>query len=437
MTHPQYERVGPPPLPHEEEHLVIGLGSGSSLDGIDAALVGIKGSCETAAVELKHFLCLEFDDETRAEILELFEYEKSTVDKLCRMHAILGELFAEAALKVCAEHGTPIAEVEAIGIWGQMMYHMPTHILGFEWRGKKIGSSLQIGDLNRVAVRTGVTTIGDGANPDIAAGGNGSPTSPLLDYALYAHPELNRAVQNIGGIGNYNFIPAGAGIEAVSGVDTGPGVMVIDGLVRHYTGGEELFDRDGERAARGTVNQTLLDELMQESYIQAPPPKAAGREQYGTHWVREIAARAEELGMSEDDVIATATMLTVESVAINLERWAIPTARGESGKLDEMIVGGGGALNLTMLRMFAERLGCKVSTHEDYGNPSFAMEVMIQGLTTWETYIGHVCHNPWHSGAETATFDGIIAPGYHGLPPRLQETGWRAAGAESPEPAPA
>jgi anhydro-N-acetylmuramic acid kinase len=429
---PNPQRVGPEPLPHDEEHLVIGLGSGSSLDGIDAALVGIKGSCETASVELKHFLCLEFDDETRTQMLELFEYEKSTVDKLCVMHAIMGELFAEAALKVAAEHGTPIADVKCIGIWGQMMYHMPTHILGFEWRGKKIGSSLQIGDLNRVAVRTGVTTIGDGANPDIAAGGNGSPTTPLLDYALYHHAELNRAVQNIGGIGNYNFIPAGAGIEAVSGVDTGPGVMVIDGLVRHYTGGADLFDRDGERAARGTVNQTLLDELMQESYIQMPPPKAAGREQYGTHWVREIAARAVELGMSEDDVIATATMLTVESVSINLERWAIPTSAGPSGTLDELIVGGGGALNPTMLRMFADRLGCKVTTHDDYGNPSFAMEVMIGALSAWETYIGHVTHNPWHSGAESATFDGIIAPGYHGLPPALQASGWRAVGTQAP-----
>ncbi len=218
-------------------------------------------------------------------------------------------------------------------------------------------------------------------------------------------------------------------------MDTGPGVMVIDGLVRHYTGGAELFDRDGERAARGTVNRTLLDELMQESYIQMPPPKAAGREQYGTHWVREIAARAVDLGMSEDDVIATATMLTVESVAINLERWAIPTSAGPSGTLDELIVGGGGALNPTMLRMFAERLGCKVSTHDDYGNSSFAMEVMIGALSAWETYIGHVTHNPWHSGAESATFDGIVAPGYHGLPPALAGNGWRAVGAESPAPA--
>jgi anhydro-N-acetylmuramic acid kinase len=424
---PRPRRLGPSPLPHGAERLAIGLGSGSSLDGIDAALVGITGSCESAKVDLKHFVCLEFDDETRQRLLELFEYEKSTIDKLVVMHAIMGELFAEAALKVAEEHGTPIADVDVIGIWGQMMYHMPTHNLPFEWRGRKLGSSMQIGDLNRVAVRTGVTTIGDGANADISSGGNGSPTPALLDYSLYHDAELNRAVQNVGGIGNFNFIPAGGGIDTVVGMDTGPGVMVIDALVRHYTDGAELFDRDGERAARGTVSQTLLDELMQERYIQMAAPKAAGREQYGSHWVREIIQRSEELGLGVEDVIATATMLTVESVAINLERWALPTATG-SGKLDEMIVGGGGAMNLTMLRMFADRLGCKVSTHEDYDNPSFAMEAMIEALTAFETYIGHTNHVPWHSGAGSSVFAGLVAPGYNKLPPRQAE-GWRPASA--------
>jgi anhydro-N-acetylmuramic acid kinase len=408
------ERLGPPPLPHGDERLVVGLGSGSSLDAVDAALIGIRGSCETASVQLKHFVSVPFDSDTRARMLELFEYDRSTVDKLCVMHAVMGELFAEAALRVCDEHGTPMAGVECIGVWGQMTYHMPAHSLPFEWRGRKLGSSLQIGDLNRIAVRTGVPVIGDTANADIAAGGNGAPTPPLLDYALYAHPELNRAVQNVGGIANFNFIPAGGGFETVSGVDTGPGVMIIDALVRHYTDGAELFDRDGERAARGTVSRTLLDELMQEPYIQLPPPKAAGREQYGSHLVREIVERAKELGLAEDDVVATATSLTVESVALNLERWAYPTARGASGTLDEMIVGGGGALNPTMLRMFAERLGCKVSRHEDYGVPSFALEAMIEAMVASETFIGHATHIPWHTGAAHPVFAGMIAPGYGG-----------------------
>jgi anhydro-N-acetylmuramic acid kinase len=427
MTHAHRERQGPPPLPHGEERLVIGLVSGSSLDGIDAALVGITGSCESASIELKHFVCLDTDADTRGQMLELFDYERATVDKLCVMHAVMGELFAEAAIKVTAEHGTALADVECIGVWGQMMYHMPTYTLPFEWRGRKLGSSIQIGDLNRVAVRTGVTTIGDGANPDIATGGNGAPTPALVDYSLYHHDELNRAVQNVGGIGNFNFIPAGGGIETVTGMDTGPGVMVIDALVRHYTGGVELFDRDGERAARGTVSATLLDELVQEPYIQLPPPKAAGREQYGTHFTRRILERGEQLGLSVDDVIATATMLTAESIAINLERHAIPTARGGSRRLDEMIVGGGGALNLTLLRMFAERLGCTVSTHDDYGNPSFAMESMIQAMTGSEVYLGHTNHIPWHSGAGQSVLAGIVAPGYNGLPPALVRTGWRAA----------
>ncbi len=421
------QRMGPPPLPHSEERLVIGMGSGSSLDGIDAGLVRIKGSCETAQLELQHFVCVEFDDETRQSLLELFEYQKSTIDKLCVMHAIMGELFAEAALRVAEEHGTPIADVDCIGIWGQMMYHMPTHNLPFEWRGRKLGSSMQIGDLNRVAVRTGVTTVGDGANADIAAGGNGAPTPPLVDYALYHDPERNRAVQNVGGIGNFNFLPGAGGIESVVGMDTGPGVMVIDGLVRHYTEGAELFDRDGERAARGTVSDELLQELMKDAYIQMAPPKAAGREQYGTHFVRRVADLAEQAGMTPDDAVATATALTVESIAISLERYALPVCSGPSGTIDEVIVGGGGALNPTLLKMLADRTGCVVTTHEDHGNPSFAMEAIIQAMTTSETYIGHTDHNPSLSGSGASTFAGLIAPGYHKLPPRLFGNGWRAA----------
>ncbi|MDX6439379.1 MAG: anhydro-N-acetylmuramic acid kinase [Gaiellaceae bacterium] len=421
------KRMGAPPLPHTDERLVIGLGSGSSLDGIDAALVRIQGSCETAKLELKHFICVEFDDETRLSLLELFEYQKSTIDKLCVMHAIMGELFAEAALLVAEQHGTPMSDVDCIGIWGQMMYHMPTHNLPFEWRGKQLGSSMQIGDLNRVAVRTGVTTIGDGANADISAGGNGAPTPPLVDYALYHDGQINRAVQNIGGIGNFNFMPAEGGIESVVGMDTGPGVMVIDGLVRYYTDGAELFDRDGERAARGTVSDELLQELMKDEYIQMAPPKAAGREQYGTHFVRRVADLAEKAGMTPDDAVATATALTVESIAISLERYAQPAANGPTGTVDEIIVGGGGALNPALLKMLAERTGCPVTTHEDYDNPSFAMEAMIQAATASETYIGHTDHNPSLSGSGKSTFAGLIAPGYYKLPPRLSGNGWRAA----------
>ena len=407
------ERVGPGPLPHDEERLVIGLGSGSSGDGVDAALVSIRGSCETAEIRLEHFVCLEFDDDTRARLLALFDFATATVDKLCIAHAIMGELFADAALQVCAEHGVPMEAIQCIGVWGQMAAHMPAQTTPFEWRGKQIGSSLRIGDLNRIAVRTGVPTVGDFPNADIAAGGNGAPLlTALFDYAMYHDPNRNRVVQNIGGIGNCNLLPATGGLEAVVGFDTGPGVMVIDGLVRHYTDGAEHFDRDGERAMRGTVDRALLDELMQDRFIQKDPPKAAGWENYGAHFVRHVVGLAAERALSPDDVVATATALTVESIAVNYERHLSAACSAPTNAIDEVIVGGGGASNPVLLRMLADRLGCRVSVHDDYGTPGFAYEAMIEGFSASELYLGHPIHVPGIAGADRATFAGMVAPGY-------------------------
>jgi anhydro-N-acetylmuramic acid kinase len=399
------------PIAHGEERLVIGLESGSSGDGVDAVLVGIRGSCETAKMELKHFVYMDFDEETRLGMLELFDFRTATLDKLTKMHAVLGELFADAALLVAEQHGTAIRDVECIGIWGQMVAHLPTLTTPFEWRGRQLGSALRVGDLNRVALRTGIPAMGDFPNGDIAAGGNGAPlVTPLFDYAMYHDPERNRVVQNIGGIANASLIPASGGLPSVISFDTGPGNMVIDGLVRRFTQGAEHFDRNGERAARGSVDEWLLGELMQEPFIQKVQPKAAGWENFGAHFVQGIVHRAESLGLAPDDVVATGTALTVEAIALGYQRHLLPACPG--GKIDEVIVGGGGARNPTLMRMLGDRLGCPISTDEDYGVESFAREAMVEALTASELYLGHPNHAPSVSGASSPTFIGMVAPGY-------------------------
>jgi anhydro-N-acetylmuramic acid kinase len=386
--------------------LLIGLVSGSSVDGVDAGLVRVTGTCEKTKLELLQFECLDFDDETRSRVLDLFVYKNATVDKLAEIHAIMGELFAEAALLVAEKHGTPIEQVDAIGAWGQMMYHLPAATNPFTWRGRQIGSSLQMCDLSRIAVRTGVTTVGDIAAGDIAAGGNGAPFTAMFDYALYHDPSVNRSVQNIGGIGNCNLLPAQGSVTDVVGFDTGPGNMVIDGLVRHYTNGAEHFDRDGERAARGTVNDKLLQELLTDEFIQRDPPKAAGRENYGVHFTNRVLDLAAEQGLGEDDVVATATALTAEAIALNYRRHLDPVA-----KVEEIVCGGGGAQNKTLLKMIAQRTGCKVATHDDYGLPSFALETMGLTFLANETVLGHANHVPAHTGGKQRSFMGVIAPG--------------------------
>ena len=394
----------------DDEALIIGLVSGSLVDGIDAGLVAFKGSCESTVLELRHFSCLEYDRETQQRILDLFSYEEATVDKLCIMHAILGECFAEAALLVASESGIPIERVDAIGVWGHMMYHLPARTNPFEWRGQQLGSSLQIGDLSRIALRTGVTTIGDLAAGDLAAGGNGCPMTQLFNYITYRDSQRNRVVQNIGGIANGDLVPASGGLSAVFGFDTGPGNMVIDALVRHYTNGSETFDKDGHMASRGRVHGALLRTLLEEDgFLALPPPKAAGRETYGAAYLARILGLAEQFKVVPDDVVATATALTVEAIAFHYEKFFQPLCA-----IDEVIVGGGGARNQTLMNMLRDRLQCVVSTDEDYNIPGFARESMIVALLANETRLGHINHLPSVTGASTGTMNGVIAPGYRG-----------------------
>jgi anhydro-N-acetylmuramic acid kinase len=389
------------------EKLVIGLMSGSSLDGIDAALVAITGEGETLSMELRDFTCLEFDAETKQNILELFEYGTATVDKVCIMGAVLGECFADAALQVAKRSGTSMDDVDLIGAWPQMIYHLPGRSSPFEWRRQQLGACLQIGDLNRVAQRTGVTTIGNFCSSDIAAGGNGAPLTGLGDYVLYRDAQKNRVVQNIGGIANANLVPARGGPAAVIGFDTGPGNMVIDGLVRHYSGGKHHFDEDGNMAARGTVDSQLLQKLLDDdSFIRLTPPKAAGRENYGEHYVRRLIQSAEERGLSPDSTIATATALTAESMALSYERHFEPHYQ-----IDEVIVGGGGTRNQTMMQMLRDRVNYPVVTDDDYGVPSFAKEAMYMALIAYETWAGRPSNVPSVTGAGAEVIMGAIYPG--------------------------
>jgi anhydro-N-acetylmuramic acid kinase len=276
----------------------------------------------------------------------------------------------------------------------------PRRVLGFD-----LGACLQLGDLNTVAERTGVNVIGSFCQRDIAAGGNGSPLTGLGDYVLYHHPERNRIVQNIGGIGNGNLVPAAGLIADVTGFDTGPGNMLIDAVVRHVTAGEREFDLDGVMAAHGTPSPTLVAETVQHPFIQREPPKAAGWEDFGTSFRDAFLERGTRRGLSDDDLVATATAVTVESIALNHERWFHPRAI-----VDEVIVGGGGALNPTLMRMLRERLApVPVAVDEDYGVPSFAKEAIYMALIANEAIMGHPNNVPSVTGARRPVVMGLIA----------------------------
>lgn len=388
------------------ERLIIGIMSGSSLDGIDAALVRIAGCCEATRWQLVEFLYQPFGPQAKERLRELFDPAHATVDKVTLLNAVLGEYIAQACEGAWRKAGLRAADIDVLGVWPQMVYHLPGRTNPQSLLGHTVGACLQLGDLNVVAERTGVNVVGSYCQRDIAAGGNGSPLTGLGDFIVYHDPGRNRIVQNIGGIGNANLVPAGGGLGRVVGFDTGPGNLLIDDVVRIVTRGVREFDEDGAMAAAGRVDATLLAETLGHPFIQREPPKAAGREDFSEEWSARFVGRGRELALGDDDLVATATAVTSESIALNHERHLQPLAR-----VDEVVVGGGGALNPTLLRMLRDRLApVPVSVDEDHGVPSFAKEAIYMAFLANEVVMGHPNNVPSVTGASRAVSMGLIAP---------------------------
>jgi anhydro-N-acetylmuramic acid kinase len=235
---------------------------------------------------------------------------------------------------------------------------------------------------------------------------------PYADWALFTDRTRPRIVQNIGGIGNLTFLPARARLADVIAFDTGPGSMVIDGVVTALTGGRETFDRDGRMAARGQVSGKLLAELMGHPFLRRRPPKTTGREEFGEMCVGRLLASARRLRLRTEDVVATATAFTAASVAEAYRRFVFPKLKtGELGKL-QVILGGGGAMNPTLRRMLAERIGVGgLLTHEDFGIANAAKEALAFAILAHETLRGKPGNVPKATGARRAVVLGKIVPG--------------------------
>lgn len=237
--------------------LIIGLMSGTSADGVDAALVEVEGSGSGTRARLVAFACLPYPPGLKAEVLALCDAATGRVDQVCRMNALLGEWFAAAARRVVEEAGLRMADVDLIGSHGQTVHHLPD---AAEMHGYAVRATLQVGDPCVIAERTGVVTVGDFRVRDVAAGGQGAPLVPLVDYLLYRSESAGRAMLNVGGIANVTMLPAGCGLGGVYAFDLGPGNMVIDRLIARLTEGRMAFDAGGrwrgrERSIRGLLRR--------------------------------------------------------------------------------------------------------------------------------------------------------------------------------------
>ena len=367
---------------------VAGLMSGTSLDGIDVAIVDIKGRAFQSRFTVQAFASVPYPPAIRQALLAVSNRDCHTRD-IARLNFALPQLYAQAVRHTCRRHGLALASVDLIGCHGQTIYH------------EDGVCTLQIGDGSVLAQRLGIPVVSDFRPADMAAGGKGAPLAPYFDYLFFRHAKRGRVLLNLGGIGNLTAIPPAAGPDQVIAFDTGPGNMVIDQLTALYTGGRRTFDREGRIAAKGHVDAALIDDLLGDPFFSQRPPKTAGRENYGDAFIARLLATRQPL----PDLIATATAFTAATVAHQIQRFV-----HRRMPVDELIVGGGGARNPVLMSYLSAFLpGVRVAPTEEYGLSAEAKEAIFFAVLAHETWHGRTANLPAATGAKRAVVLGKLA----------------------------
>lgn len=378
---------------------VIGLISGTSADGIDAALCDITGAPPALTARIVHGLTYPFPDGMQQRIQAAGTAAQGRTDELAALHFELGELFAQAALRVIEAAGMQLSDVALIGSHGQNFWHNVT-LQG------QVTATLQLGEAAIIAERTGITTLCNFRPRDVAAGGQGAPLTAYIDWLLLRHPEHWRAVQNIGGIANVTFLPPLADTESQPlAFDTGPGNALIDSAVYILSDGKRSFDRHGLLARAGKVDQQWVKMRLSHPFMTRRPPKSTGRETFGYDMAEKLVKNAQQRGMSVQDIVASITAVTVQSIELAYKRYAPqPVA--------EVILGGGGRHNPAIVAGLREALApAKVLTHEDIGIDSDRKEALVFAVLAYETWHNRPGTLPALTGAKHAAVLGQITPG--------------------------
>jgi anhydro-N-acetylmuramic acid kinase len=389
-------------LAYQKPMRVLGLMSGTSADGIDAALVEISGEPPHFEWNLRGFASIPYPRPIRSAVLRLGEGRETTTQEISQLNFALGKVFAEAAAAACKQFGVPIARVDLIGSHGQTIYHQGKPSAAFGERG--IASTMQIGEPSVIAALAGVNTIGDFRPADLALGGQGAPLVPFVDYVLFRDAHFGRVSLNIGGIANVTVIPADAQPEDVFAFDTGPGNMLIDALAFHATRGKQRFDRNAKLARTGQAIPALLDKLLADDYFKQKPPKSAGREQYGAAYVERFLAWGRKHRTPPEDLIRTATLLTALSIADAWNRFIRPRA-----DIRQLIVSGGGTRNPLLMALITGMLaGVRVNTSDQLGVPSDAKEAIAFAILAYETWHRRPSNLPAATGARGPAILGKV-----------------------------
>jgi anhydro-N-acetylmuramic acid kinase len=382
--------------------LVMGLMSGTSADGIDVALAEISGEPPKLRTRLLQHTSRTMSGALRKEVLRVAEGASCTAGEISQLNFRLGMAFGDAAVAACQQFRVARSRVKLIGSHGQTIFHQGQPV---SFVGRATASSLQIGEPAVIAARTGIPTVGDFRVADMAVGGQGAPLVPYADYLLYRSEEIARVSLNLGGIGNVTVLPAGALREEVVAFDTGPGNMLMDALVWHYTKKKQRFDRGARLARQGELNVKLLKELLRDPYLRLNPPKSTGREYYGRAYFQELLRMARKYGASPLDLIRTTTEFTVASVVDALKRFVLRRT-----KVQQLIVSGGGASNpLIMAQLAAALAPVQVLRSSEVGVPEEAKEAYAFALLAYETWHRRAGNLPSATGARKPAVLGKIS----------------------------
>lgn len=373
---------------------VIGLMSGTSLDGIDAAVVEFSGRNDFKVLA---FTTTPLSSERREQVHNAIVHGNAAA--LNRVHADLGEWFAVAALQACRAAGLQPEDIDVIGSHGQTIWHEPPSA------GRR-GATLQLGCPATIAERTGIAVVSDFRTRDVAAGGEGAPLVPWVDRFLFSDPEKRRILQNIGGVANLTWVPKRGETAPLIAFDTGPGNTLINSAVELATDGRETYDVDGKRAAKGKVDSQLLAELMADPYYHRVPPKSTGREMFGKPYVESVVARYPGVRKDWDALVATMTALTAKTITNAIKKWIVPHG------VDEMVITGGGSRNPTLVSWIARELdGITVSGGDVLGVDPDAKEAVAFAALAWAHMNGVPANVPEATGAQGPRLLGSYTPG--------------------------
>lgn len=369
----------------------IGLMSGTSADGTDAALVRFND--DEGGAELVAFAFVPFGDGLRGRVLDV-SHGRGNAEAVSRLSVELAVEYANAVQAVCFAARLPYTErVLAIGCHGQTVSHTPHG---------EFPATLQLGDAATLAMRTGIPVVSNFRSADVALGGQGAPLVPYADWRLLTHATKNRALQNIGGIANVTYLPAGGAAASVRGFDTGPGNMLIDRLAEWATEGRAKFDENGTLASLGTVQQHLMNWLFEHPFLRVAPPKSAGREEFGAKLAEGIQEFAEKYCPRPADILATVTAFTAYSIADAYGRF-LPDLP------DEVIVSGGGARNPVLMQYLREKLApIPVLTSDDLGINAEAREAIAFAVLADAALSGLPASLPSVTGASRAAVSGSV-----------------------------